>query len=54
MWIGATYEKAATKVDSVETIVSVIMLIAMFAVLGYLYLKFRRPETLGKKLMVKE
>ncbi len=41
-WIGATYEKVATQLDSVETIVSVLMLIAMVAVLGFLYLKFRR------------
>lgn len=41
-WIGATYEKVATQLDSVETIISVLMLIAMVAVLGLLYLKFRR------------
>ncbi len=39
-WIGTTYEKLATRLDSVKTIVSM----AMFAVLGYLYLKFRRPS----------
>ncbi len=43
-WIGTTYEKLATRLDSVETIVSMAMLIAMIAVLGYLYLKFRRPS----------
>jgi membrane protein DedA with SNARE-associated domain len=41
-WIGATYEKAATRVDSVETIVSIVMLIAMVVVFGCLYYKFRR------------
>ena len=29
-WIGATYEKAATRFDSVETWISVLMLIGMF------------------------
>ena len=42
-WIGTTYEKLAAHLDSAETIVSIGMLIGMFAVLGYLYLKFRRP-----------
>ncbi len=42
-WIGTTYERLATHLDSAETIVSCAMLIGMFAVLGYLYLKFRRP-----------
>jgi membrane protein DedA with SNARE-associated domain len=41
-WIGATYEKAATHLDSVETIVSIVMLIGMFVAFGYLYHKFRR------------
>ncbi len=41
-WIGATYEKVATRLDSIETIVSILMLIAMAVILGYLYLKFRR------------
>jgi membrane protein DedA with SNARE-associated domain len=41
-WIGATYEKAATQLDSVETIVSILMLMGMVVVLGYLYFKFRR------------
>jgi membrane protein DedA with SNARE-associated domain len=40
-WIGATYEKVATRLDSVETIVSLLMLIGMGATLGYLYRKFR-------------
>lgn len=41
-WIGATYERIATRLDSLETIVSVLMLIGMAAALGYLYYKFRR------------
>ena len=44
-WIGATYEKAATHLDSVETIVSIVMLIAMVVAFGYLYYKFRRAKT---------
>ena len=40
-WIGATYEKAATRLNSVETIVSVMMLIGMGVAFGYLYYKFR-------------
>jgi membrane protein DedA with SNARE-associated domain len=41
-WIGATYEKAATHLDSVETIVSILMLIGMGVAFGYLYYRFRR------------
>ncbi|MBM4340521.1 MAG: hypothetical protein FJ110_13390 [Deltaproteobacteria bacterium] len=41
-WVGATYEKIASHLDSLETIVSVLMLIAMGGVLGYLYYKFRK------------
>ena len=41
-WIGATYEKAATRLDSVETIVSILMLVGMGVAFGYLYQKFRR------------
>jgi membrane protein DedA with SNARE-associated domain len=41
-WIGATYEKVATRLDSIETIVSIFMLIGMGVVFGYLYHKFRR------------
>jgi membrane protein DedA with SNARE-associated domain len=41
-WIGATYEKAATRLNSVETIVSIVMLIGMGVVFGCLYYKFRR------------
>jgi membrane protein DedA with SNARE-associated domain len=43
-WIGATYEKAATHLDSVETIVSILMLVGMVAAFGYLYYKFRRKS----------
>ena len=41
-WIGATFEKLATRLDSVETIVSILMLVGMGAILGYLYYKLRR------------
>ena len=41
-WIGATYEKVATRLDSVETIVSILMLVGMGVAFGYLYYKFRR------------
>ena len=41
-WIGATYERVANQLDSAETIVSVAMLIAMVAALGYLYKKLRK------------
>jgi membrane protein DedA with SNARE-associated domain len=40
-WVGATYEKVASHLDSLETIVSVLMLIALGGILGYLYYKFR-------------
>jgi membrane protein DedA with SNARE-associated domain len=43
-WIGATYEKAATHLDSLETIVSILMLIGMGLAFGYLYHKFRRAN----------
>jgi len=43
-WIGATYEKAASHIDSVETIVSILMLIGMGMAFGYLYYKFRRAR----------
>jgi membrane protein DedA with SNARE-associated domain len=43
-WIGATYEKVATHIDSVETIISIVMLIGMGVVFGYLYYKFRRAK----------
>jgi membrane protein DedA with SNARE-associated domain len=41
-WVGATFEKIATRLDSMETIVSICLLIGMGAVLGYLYYKLRR------------
>jgi membrane protein DedA with SNARE-associated domain len=41
-WIGATYEKAANHLDSVETIVSIVMLVGMVVGFGFLYHKFRR------------
>jgi membrane protein DedA with SNARE-associated domain len=41
-WIGATYEKVATRLDSLETVVSVLMLVGMGVAFGYLYYKFRR------------
>ncbi len=42
-WVGTTYERVATHLDSVETIISILMLIGMGAVLGYLYFRLRRP-----------
>jgi membrane protein DedA with SNARE-associated domain len=44
-WIGATYEKVATHLDSVETIVSILMLIGMGVVLIFLYYKFRKTTS---------
>jgi len=41
-WIGATYEKAATHIDSMETIISILMLIVMGVIFGYLYYRFRK------------
>ncbi len=41
-WIGTTYERVATHIDSAETIISVMMLILMGGILAYLYYKFRR------------
>lgn len=43
-WAGATYEKVAGHLDSLETIISILMLIAMGGILGYLYHKFRRQN----------
>lgn len=43
-WVGATYEKAATHLDSLETAISVLMLLAMGVLFVYLYLKFRRSS----------
>jgi len=41
-WIGATYEKVASHLDTLETMISILMLIAMGGILGYLYYKFRK------------
>jgi membrane protein DedA with SNARE-associated domain len=41
-WIGATYEKVATRLDSAETIISILMLIGMGLALMFLYHKYRR------------
>jgi membrane protein DedA with SNARE-associated domain len=41
-WVGATYEKVAGHLDSLETIISILMLIAVGGILGYLYYKFRK------------
>lgn len=43
-WIGATYERVATRLDSVETIVSVLMLVGMGVAFLYLYYKFRKTR----------
>ncbi len=43
-WIGATYEKVATNLNSVETMVSILMLIGMAGVLAYLYYKLRKKK----------
>ena len=40
-WVGSTYEQVAAHLDSAETIVSVLLLIGMVAVLGYLYYRLR-------------
>ncbi len=40
-WMGSTYVKAATHLDSIETIVSILMLMGMGAVFVYLYYKLR-------------
>ena len=41
-WIGATYGKAAARLDSAETIVSIVLLTGMGVAFGYRYYKFRR------------
>lgn len=41
-WIGATYEKVATRLNSLETFVSILMLITMGIALGWLYYRFRK------------
>jgi membrane protein DedA with SNARE-associated domain len=43
-WIGATYEKVATRLDSLETIVSILLMIVMIAVLGCLYRRLRKSS----------
>jgi len=43
-WAGATYEKMAGHLDSLETMISILMLIAMGGMLLYLYYKFRRQN----------
>jgi len=43
-WAGATYEKVAGHLDSLETMISILMLIAMGGMLLYLYYKFRRQN----------
>ncbi len=41
-WAGATYEKVAGHLDSLETIISILMLLAMGSILLYLYYKLRK------------
>jgi len=41
-WVGATYEKVATHLDSLETLVSVLILVGMGMTFGYLYYTFRK------------
>jgi len=43
-WIGATYEKVATRLDSLETIVSILLMLGMIAILGYLYRRLRKSS----------
>jgi uncharacterized membrane protein YdjX (TVP38/TMEM64 family) len=43
-WIGATYEKVATRLNSAETFVSIFMLIGMIGVLAYLYYRLRKKK----------
>jgi len=43
-WIGATYEKVATRLNSAETFVSILMLIGMIGVLAYLYYRLRKKK----------
>lgn len=44
-WMGTTYVKAATHLDSAETIISILMLMGMGAVFLYLYYRFRWVST---------
>ncbi len=41
-WVGATYEKVAMHLDSLEALFSVLILIGMVVTFVYLYYKFRR------------
>lgn len=41
-WAGATYERVAGHLDSLETMISILMLTAMGGILLYLYYKFRK------------
>ena len=43
-WIGATYEKVATDLNSAETLVSIAMLIGMVGALAFLYCKLRKRK----------
>jgi membrane protein DedA with SNARE-associated domain len=51
-WVGATYEKVATRLDSIETIVSILMLIGMGVVFIFLFYKFRRSTFDPLKMLV--
>ena len=44
-WIGATYRKVATNLNSVETMVSILMLVGMLGVLASLYYKLRKKKS---------
>ncbi len=44
-WAGATYEKVATRMDSVETFISIGILLGMVGSLGYLYYRLRKKAT---------
>ncbi|MEO0248841.1 MAG: VTT domain-containing protein [candidate division WOR-3 bacterium] len=41
-WIGATYEKVASQLDSAERLVSILLLVAMMVALCYLYWRLRK------------
>ncbi len=43
-WIGATYEKVATRLNSAETFVSILILIGMVGALAYLYYKLKKKK----------
>jgi membrane protein DedA with SNARE-associated domain len=44
-WVGATYEKVATRLNSAETLISISILVGMVGVLGVLYYRLRRRKT---------